>query len=85
MSDTDLLPPAVDMEADGEVDLRGSRGVAGVRPCFNWVRLRIRIHTDEPQDRFDRLARNVGYRCPVMNLSRLADVDVEIRWQRIAP
>ncbi len=28
---------AVDIEADGEVDQRGSRGVAGVRPYFNWV------------------------------------------------
>ena len=40
---------AVDIEADGEVDQRGSRGVAGVRPYFNWVRMTIRIHTDEPR------------------------------------
>ena len=33
---------AVDMDADGEVDQRGSRGVQGVRPYFNWVKLRIR-------------------------------------------
>ena len=32
---------AVDIEGDGEVDQRGSRGVQGVRPYFNWVRLRI--------------------------------------------
>jgi len=76
---------AVDMEADGEVDQRGSRGVQGVRPYFNWVKLRIRVHTDEPQDRFDRLTRNVEYRCPVMNLFKSADVDVAVRWERIAP
>lgn len=40
---------AVDMEADGEVDQRGSRGVQGVRPYFNWVKLRIRVHTEETQ------------------------------------
>lgn len=74
---------AVDMEADGEVDQRGSRGVQGVRPYFNWVKLRIRVHTDEPEDRFQRLTRNVEYRCPVMNLFKSADVDVEIRWERV--
>ncbi len=74
---------AVDMEADGEVDQRGSRGVQGVRPYFNWVRMRIRIHTDEPQDRLDRLVRNVESRCPVMNLFKSADVDLEIKWERV--
>lgn len=76
---------AVDMDADGEVDQRGSRGVQGVRPYFNWVKLRIRVHTDEPQDRFDRLTRNVEYRCPVMNLFKSADVDVQITWERVTP
>ena len=76
---------AVDMEADGEVDQRGSRGVQGVRPYFNWVKLRIRVHTNEPQERFDRLTKNVEYRCPVMNLFKSADVDVDIRWERVTP
>lgn len=76
---------AVDMEADGEVDQRGSRGVQGVRPYFNWVRLRIRIHTEEPQDRLDRLVRNVESRCPVMNLFKSADVDLDVRWERVEP
>lgn len=75
---------AVDIEADGEVDQRGSRGVQGVRPYFNWVRVRIRVHTDEPQDRLNRLARNVEYRCPVMNLFRSADVRLEVSWERVA-
>ena len=76
---------AVDMEADGEVDQRGSRGVQGVRPYFNWVKLRIRVHTEETQDRFDRLTLNVEYRCPVMNLFKSADVDVQITWERVTP
>jgi uncharacterized OsmC-like protein len=74
---------AVDLEADGEVDQRGSRGVVGVRPYFNWVKLRIRVHTDETRERFERLTRNVEYRCPVMNLFRSADVDVSILWERV--
>jgi len=73
---------AVDMEADGEVDQRGSRGVQGIRPYFNWVKLKIRVHTDETQDRMDRLTKNVEYRCPVMNLFKSADVDVHIQWER---
>ena len=32
----------VEMEAEGEVDQRGSRGV---RPYFNWVRLRIKVRS----------------------------------------
>lgn len=75
---------AVDLEADGEVDQRGSRGVPGVRPYFNWVRMRIRVHTNEPQERLDRLKRNVEYRCPVMNLFRSADVDLQVVWERVA-
>ena len=73
----------VDIEADGEVDQRGSRGVQGVRPYFNWVRIKIRVHTDEPQDRLDRLARNVEYRCPVMNLFRSADVTLDVTWEKV--
>ena len=76
---------AVDMEGDGEVDQRGSRGVQGVRPYFNWVKLRIRVHTDESEERFARLIKNVEYRCPVMNLFKAADVDVHIKWERVAP
>ena len=74
---------AVDMEACGEVDQRGSRGVRGVRPYFNWVRLRIRVHTDETENRFDRLVRNVEFRCPVMNLFKAAGVDVSVVWDRV--
>ena len=73
----------VDIESDGEVDQRGSRGVQGVRPYFNWVRLRIRVHTNETEDRLARLARNVEYRCPVMNLFRSADVDLDVQWERV--
>lgn len=73
----------VDIEADGEVDQRGSRGVQGVRPYFNWVRVHIRVHTDEPQERLDRLARNVEYRCPVMNLFRSADVALDVTWEKV--
>jgi len=74
---------ALHIDADGEVDGRGSRGVRGVRPYFNWVKLNIRLHSDETPERLERLRRNVEYRCPVMNLFREADVDVEAEWQLV--
>lgn len=74
---------AVDLDADGEVDQRGSRGVQGVRPYFNWVKMRIRVHSNESDERFERLKKNVEYRCPVMNLFRSADVDVQAEWEKI--
>ena len=74
---------AVEIEGDGEVDGRGSRGVRGVRPYFNWVKLKIRIHSSETPERLERLRKNVEYRCPVMNLFREADVDVEADWELV--
>jgi len=76
---------AVDMDSEGEVDQRGSRGVHGVRPYFNWVKLRIRVHSSETPERFEKLTKNVEYRCPVMNLFRSADVDLQVEWQLVAP
>ena len=70
----------VDISADGEVDKRGSRGVAGVRPHFNRVALTIRIASDETPDRLRQLQKNVEARCPVMNLMRDAGVDVRAKW-----
>ena len=75
---------AVHMEAEGEVDQRGSRGVQGVRPYFNWVRLKISVSSAESPERLAKLAKNVEYRCPVMNLFREAGVDVQADWQLLA-
>ena len=74
---------AVEMDGEGEVDQRGSRGVRGVRPYFNWVRLRIRMRSNETPERFAKLTKNVEYRCPVMNLFRSADVKVVAEWELV--
>jgi uncharacterized OsmC-like protein len=73
----------VDIEAEGELDQRGSRGVHGVRPYFNWVKLKIQVKTDEPAERFAKLRKNVEYRCPVMNLFRSANVEVLTEWIKV--
>jgi uncharacterized OsmC-like protein len=75
---------SVEIDGEGEVDQRGSRGVRGVRPYFNWVKLTIRVYTEETPERFEKLKQNVEYRCPVMNLFRSADVDVTADWIRIS-
>lgn len=74
----------VDIEASGEVDQRGSRGVVGVRPYFNWVRLNVSVYTNEPKERLDRLSHNVEFRCPVLNLFRSANVQLDVTWRRVA-
>ena len=71
---------AVEMDAEGEVD---QRGVRGVRPYLNWVSLRIRVHSGETPERFAKLTKNVEYRCPVMNLFRSADVEVRAEWELV--
>ena len=72
---------SVEMDAEGEVDQRGSRGVHGVRPYLNWVKVRVRLYSDESEERFQKLTKNVEYRCPVMNMFRSADVVVKMAWE----
>lgn len=71
----------VDFECDGWVDGRGSRGVPGVRPHFQRVALKIILTTDEPPERLAKLRKNVEMRCPVMNLLRDADVQLDVAWE----
>jgi len=68
-------------EAASVIDLRGPRGVRGVRPYFESVGLRLVLYTDEPERRVTQLIRNVEHRCPVANLLRAADVDLRVQWE----
>ena len=74
----------VRFEASSVIDLRGPRGVKGVRPYFESVDLRIEVFSDEPERRFEQLVRNVEARCPVANLLRAAEVALTIDW-RVRP
>lgn len=71
---------SVDITCEGTADMRGARGVKGVRPYFSSVRMDITLATDEPEHRIDLLRRNVELRCPVMNLFAAADVELDITW-----
>jgi len=71
----------VDFECTSQIDVRGPKGVPGIRPYFEKADLKIVLYTDEPQKRVDQLIRNVEFRCPVMNLMRAADVELDVDWQ----
>lgn len=67
---------------ESQIDVRGPKGVPGVRPFFESVTLEIVVYTDESEARFRQLEKNVEFRCPVMNLLRAADVDLVATWVR---
>lgn len=68
------------IDCEGTADLRGARGVKGVRPYFTKVKLDIRLTTNESDRRVELLRRNVELRCPVMNLFDSADVEMDVNW-----
>jgi uncharacterized OsmC-like protein len=74
----------VDFDCQSQLDVRGPKGVPGVRPYFESVDLIINLYTDEPRERVDKLIKNVEFRCPVMNLLRAADVTLNVQWNRHA-
>jgi len=71
----------VDFDCGGQIDVRGPKGVPGIRPYFEKVDMTITVYTDEPPERLEKLKKNVEFRCPVMNLMRAAEVDLNVTWQ----
>jgi len=72
----------VEFACESQIDVRGPKGVAGVRPYFEAATLDIIIFTDESGQRLEQLKKNVEFRCPVMNLLRAADVQLTANWTR---
>lgn len=70
----------VDFACESQIDVRGPKGVAGIRPYFETATLSITVFTDEPDARFQQLRKNVEYRCPVMNLLNAAEVAMDVTW-----
>lgn len=71
----------VELSCESQIDVRGPKGVPGVRPYFERASLEITVYTDESEARFRQLEKNVEFRCPVMNLMRAADVDLQATWR----
>jgi putative redox protein len=70
----------VDFACESQIDVRGPKGVPGIRPYFESGKLVITVYSDEPEDRFRKLCKNVEFRCPVMNLLAAAQVDMDVTW-----
>ncbi len=70
----------VELDCSGQIDVRGPKGVPGIRPYFEKIGMKITIFTDESDRRLEQLQKNVEYRCPVMNLMRAADVQLNVEW-----
>ena len=77
----DFAYAGVDLECSGQIDVRGPKGVKGVRPYFEAVDITLVVYTDEPAARFEKLKKNVEFRCPVMNLLRDAGVELNAVWE----
>lgn len=70
----------VDFACESQIDVRGPKGVPGIRPYFESGKLEIIVYSDEPEARFRQLCKNVEFRCPVMNLLSAAKVEMEVTW-----
>jgi uncharacterized OsmC-like protein len=70
----------VDFACSSQIDVRGPKGVPGIRPYFETLTLDIVLYTGEPERRVEQLKRNVEHRCPVMNLLKAADVEMNVSW-----
>ncbi len=64
---------SVNVEADGDIDLRGFFGVDDtVRPGFSAVRLRVKLDGPESPERYRELAHAVDEHCPVLDFTGTA-------------
>jgi len=70
----------VDFACESQIDVRGPKGVPGVRPYFETAKLDITVYSDESDVRFQQLRKNVEFRCPVMNLLNAAQVGMDVQW-----
>jgi uncharacterized OsmC-like protein len=60
----------VQVEAKGELDLRGFLNLGPVRPGFGRVTYAVRIESPEPAEKIRELARVVDEHCPVLDIIR---------------
>ncbi len=61
---------SVQVEADGDIDLRGFFGVDdAIRPGYSAIRLRVRLGGPESAERYRELADAVDRHCPVHDIA----------------
>lgn len=72
----------IDFEAMYTIDIRGRLGERSVRPHFQTVRVQAMVRTDESEERLRAVVEETEARCPVFNLLKDANVNVEMLWVR---
>lgn len=76
-----LVLEEIEVTSQAEIDVRGFRGVPGVRPHFQHVTTTVRVRTPD-SDRFtEHGTAEVERRCPALNLVRDAGVPARVAWQ----
>ena len=73
----------IETYSEGILDTRGRKGLADVPVHYISVYLTIKIRTDEPEVRLQRLSDLVARYCPVDSFVRAAVPDYHITWERI--
>ena len=73
----------IETNSEGILDTRGRKGLADVPVHYKSVFLTIKIRTDEPDKRLQRLSDLVALYCPVDSFVRAAVPDYHITWERI--
>jgi len=74
----------LETSSEGILDTRGRKGLADVPVHYKSIYLTIKIRTEEPSQRLERLADLVARYCPVDSLIRSAVPDYHITWKRIS-
>lgn len=75
----------IDFEAMYTIDIRGRLGERSVRPHFQTVRVQATVRTDESEERLRAVVEETEVRCPVFNLFKDAQINVEMLWVRKNP
>lgn len=73
---------SLDFEAAFTIDIRGRQGDREVRPHFQTVRVRAVVATAESDERLREVVAETEARCPVFNLLKDAEVDLDVEWVR---
>ncbi|SDJ27059.1 Uncharacterized OsmC-related protein [Halanaerobium congolense] len=76
--DVELNDFSVDLE--GDLDLRGFKGVDGVDPGFQEIRFTINIDSDSPKENIEKLVEVIESRCPVSDsLKRNIEINFDYK------
>ncbi|MEY8292714.1 OsmC family protein [Carnobacteriaceae bacterium 52-44] len=72
----------LEFETNGDLDPRGYQGVEGVQTYYQSVEVTVVMETEESDEAFENLAKEVERRCPLFNLLKDAGVEVISNWEK---